>query len=294
MSPRSPKLVVLGCAAALAGCAGTADSGGRIPVVAAENFYGSIVGQVGGAHVAVTSIIKDPSADPHEYTGTVDDTEAVAHARLVVVNGASYDAFMEKLLAASPTSGRTVIHVDKLTRVRGADPNPHLWYDPRVAAAVARATASTLANVDPSHAAAYRKGAARFVASLAPLEAEIVSLHTRFAGVPFAYTERVPGYLTERIGLSLETPAAFARADEQGTDPPPQAVAAMRALVTGHRIRLLVYNRQASSPAASDIRALARRAGIPVVGVSENSPRGESYQQWQLDQLRAIDRALSQ
>jgi zinc/manganese transport system substrate-binding protein len=293
MLPRSPKLVALGCAAALAGCAGTADSGGRIPVVAAENFYGNIVGQVGGARVAVTSIIKDPAADPHEYTGKVDDTEAVAHARLVVVNGAGYDAFMERLLAATPTSGRTVIHVDKLARVRGPDPNPHLWYDSRVAVAVARATASTLAHVDPGHAAAYREGAARFVASLAALETEIVSLHKRFAGVPFAYTERVPGYLTDRIGLSLQTPSAFARADEQGTDPPPQAVATMRGLITAHRIRLLVYNRQASSPAASDIRALARHAGIPVVGVSETSPRGESYQQWQLDQLHAIDRALS-
>jgi len=35
--------------------------------VAAENFWGDIVGQISGAHVDVTSIIKDPTADPHQY-----------------------------------------------------------------------------------------------------------------------------------------------------------------------------------------------------------------------------------
>src|SRR5947209_4330256 len=104
MSRHATKVAVGLCAAALAGCAGSSlsDSGGRIRVVAAENFYGSIVAQIGGPRVQVTSIIKDPSADPHEYTGNVEDTDAVARARLVVVNGAGYDTFMDKLVAASP------------------------------------------------------------------------------------------------------------------------------------------------------------------------------------------------
>jgi len=288
-------LVVCVCTVALAGCAGTAapDSGGRIPVVAAENFYGSIITQVGGSRARVRSIIKDPSADPHEYTSNVQDTEAVAQARLVAVNGAGYDAFMDKLLAASPTSGRTVVHVDRLVGVHGSDPNPHLWYEPATAVAVARAAAAELAKLDPAHADSYRAGAARFVASLSPIDAEIASLRRRFAGAPFAYTERVPGYTTALIGLSLKTPPAFAKADEQGTDPPPQSVAAMRGLITGHRIRLLLYNRQASSQAAASVRSLAHAAGIPVVGVSETSPARQTYQQWQLAQLHAIDEALS-
>jgi zinc/manganese transport system substrate-binding protein len=285
-------LVVCVCTVALAGCA-AADSGGRIPVVAAENFYGSILAQVGGTRVRVTSIINDPSADPHEYTSDVRDTEAVARARLVVVNGAGYDAFMDKLLAASPTSGRTVVHVDRLVGRHGSDPNPHLWYDPAAAVAVANAAAAELAKLDRAHADSYRAGAARFVASLRPIDAEIAALRRRFVGAPFAYTERVPGYMTALIGLSLKTPQAFAKADEQGTDPPPQAVATMRALITGHRIRLLLYNRQASSQAAASMRTLASGEGIPVVGVSETSPPHETYQQWQLAQLRAIDIALS-
>jgi zinc/manganese transport system substrate-binding protein len=278
----------------IAGCgsASTA-SNGRIGVVAAENFYGSIVAQVGGQHVDVTSIVKSPSADPHEYTGSTQDTEAVAGARLVIVNGAGYDGFIDRLLSAAPASGRREIRVDTLVRPGGADQNPHLWYDPRTAPAVATATAAALSRLDPRHAADYRRGAARFIASLAPLRREIASLGARFAGAPFAYTERVPEYLTGRIGLRLETPPAFAKANEAGIDPPPASVADMRALITGHRIKLLLYNAQASSQAAAGMRDLAKRSGIPVVGVSETAPPHRSFQQWQLDQLRAIDAALS-
>jgi len=277
----------------LAGCGDSSSSGDKVPVVAAENFYGSILSQVGGTRVAVASIIKDPSADPHEYTSNVRDTQSVANAKLVLINGAGYDSFMDKLVAASSTSGRRVVHVDSLLGVHGSDPNPHLWYDPRTPVTVARAAAAALAKIDPSHAGVYRANASRFTASLATIDGEIASLHRRFAGTPFAYTERVPGYLTQAIGLALETPSEFAKANEQGTDPPPGSVATMRALVTGQRIKLLLYNAQASSPAAVSIRSLAQHAGIPVVAVSETSPPGDTYQQWQLAQLRAIDRALS-
>jgi len=44
----------------------------------------------------------------------------------------------------------------------------------------------------------------------------------------------------------------------------------------------------------TQMRALARQHGIPVVGVSETMPASLStYQQWQLSQLRALLHALS-
>ena len=36
-----------------------------INVVAAENFWGSLVSQIGGTHVNVTSIVTNPNTDPH-------------------------------------------------------------------------------------------------------------------------------------------------------------------------------------------------------------------------------------
>src|SRR5215469_15847542 len=82
--------------AAVAGCstapAATLDGGGgKITVVAAENFWGSIAGQLGGDHVQLTSIITNPQTDPHDYEPTPADARTVASAQLVIVNGIGYD-----------------------------------------------------------------------------------------------------------------------------------------------------------------------------------------------------------
>src|SRR5262245_48170861 len=90
---------------ALAGCAagepaGAPTSAGGLAVVAAENFWGSIVSQVGGAHVHVTSVIAGLDADPHDYEPTPEDARTMARARYVVVNGAGYDAWATRLVDA--------------------------------------------------------------------------------------------------------------------------------------------------------------------------------------------------
>jgi zinc/manganese transport system substrate-binding protein len=64
-------------------------------------------------------------------------------------------------------------------------------------------------------------------------------------------------------------------------------------LVTGHRIRVLLYNAQATSPVTQRVQDLARRAGIAIVPVTETLPESEpSYQAWQQHQLQALLTAL--
>ena len=82
-----------------------------VEIVAAENFWGSIAAQVGGSHVHVTSIIVDPNADPHSYEPTTADARTVAGAQYVIVNGAGYDPWADKLLQANPVNGRKELNV---------------------------------------------------------------------------------------------------------------------------------------------------------------------------------------
>lgn len=266
--------------------------GGRVHVVAAENFYGDIAGQIGGSHVAVGSILTDPNADPHLFEPGTRNGLAVAQAALVIQNGVGYDSFMQKLEGAAPSSHRVVVTIAGVLGVRGADANPHLWYDVPELGRIGAAIAEGLDRADPAHRRAYRAGLARFEASLAPLDREVASIRARYGGTPVAYTEPVPGYLLAAAGLRSLTPAAFARAIEDGSEPSPAAVAQMTALFTGHRVRVLLVNTQAVSPITTRIRTAAQTAGIPVVGVSETVPPGLTFQTWQLGQARALERAL--
>ena len=282
-------VLLLGAATA----AGPAAAGGsKLDVVASTNVYGDMVQQIGGSHVSVTSILSNPNADPHLYEPGTQNGLAVAKARLVIQNGVGYDAFMQRLEDASPSSKRIVVTVADVLGVHGKDANPHLWYDVPKLDSIAGAIASGLERSDPAHAAAYRTGLARFRTSLFPLKREVADINSAFAGKPVAYTEPVPGYLLAAAGLRNLAPDTFTRAIENGTEPTPQAVSAMNALMTGHRVKVLLYNSQAVSPITAQVRSAARKAGIPVIGVTETLPPHLTFQQWQLGQAQQLYAAL--
>jgi zinc/manganese transport system substrate-binding protein len=278
-----------GCAASRANPAAT----GVVRVVAAENFWGDIVRQIGGAHVHVTSIINDPTVDPHEYESDARDAMSVAEADVVVKNGAGYDDAIAKLLSTTSRRGRVVLSVDEVLHLTGDGVNPHFWYDVPQLPAVAAAIESTLGRVDPHDRAAFAAGEQRFVASLAPLIRVLAQIRTRYPGAPVAYTERVPGYLLDAAGLKVVSPPGFAQAIEDGNEPSARDTQAMDDLLSGRHVRVLLYNEQATSRVTDHERDLASRSGVPVVTVAETMPvDAAGFEAWQLSQLRALLLAL--
>ncbi len=261
-------------------------------VVAAENFWGDIASQLGGSHVQVTSIITDPTADPHLYESNANNAAAVGSADIVVTNGVGYDDFMDKLLGASKNQNRQVLNAATILGV-GDDANPHLWYDiPRVHEVAARIAAG-YESKDPDHKSNYEANLKSFDRSLQPLLAVIGTIKQKYSGTPVAYTEPVPGYLLNDAGLSVKTPEGFAKSIEDGTDPSPADTTAMESLLTNKTARVLFYNSQATSPVTEHVRKLANQAGIPVIGVTETiPPKQRTYQTWQKDQLDQILKAL--
>src|ERR1700744_5210669 len=73
LSNAVPAWVLAGAALAFgpgafaAGAKTAAAADAKIPVVAAENFYGDVVRQLGGDRVNVTSILRNPEHDPHLF-----------------------------------------------------------------------------------------------------------------------------------------------------------------------------------------------------------------------------------
>jgi zinc/manganese transport system substrate-binding protein len=286
-------VIVIVMALLLSACGGSTGAGDKLDVVAAENVYGNIASQIGGPHVSVTSLLTSPNADPHLFEPGISSGLAVAVAKVVLQNGLGYDAFMTRLENSSPSKSRVVVTIADVLDVHGTAANPHLWYDVPRLARIAGAIAAAFARVDPSHAGAYRRGLRRFDRSLEPLRREIERIRARFHGAPVAYTEPIPGYLVAAAGLRNLAPDSFTRSLEEGVEPSPSAVAAMNELVAKRRIRVLLYNAQADSPIAAQLRDAAQKAGIPVVAVRETVPANLSFQQWQLAQARALAAGLA-
>src|SRR6201989_1088281 len=88
---------------------------GKIVVVAAENAYGDIARQLGADRVDVTSILTNPSQDPHLFETAPGTVRKLAAAQIVVLNGADYDPWMDKLLKAGPRGRRPAVRAAGLT-----------------------------------------------------------------------------------------------------------------------------------------------------------------------------------
>src|SRR6202453_2903940 len=262
-----------------------------VKVVAAENFYGDLASQIGGANVAVTSIPPNPNDDPHLFEASPETAKALSDAKVVIVNGVDYDPWMEKLLSAHTAPGRKEIIVARLVGHKPGD-NPHLWYDPAYMKAAAKALVADLTAVDPAHKADYEQGEAKFLDSLKPLDDKIATMHKSYAGQPVTASEPVFGYQAGLIGLKVHN-EKYALAVMNNAEPTPSEVAAFENDLKGKKVKAMLYNAQASEPAVGKLVQLAKDKGIPVVGVSEPDPPNSTYQDWMMGQLNALDKALS-
>jgi zinc/manganese transport system substrate-binding protein len=268
-----------------------ASAAAPVKIVAAENFYGDVARQIGGSHVQITSILNNPDQDPHLFEASPSVGRALTHAQIVVYNGADYDPWMDKLLSASKATGRQSIVAGQIAHKQSGD-NPHLWYEPSVMPQVAKALASALESSDPSNAADYAKNLQSFLAALEPVHARIKAIKAKYAGTPVTATEPVFGYMAQALGLDMRN-ERFQLSVMNDTEPSASDTAAFESDLKNHKVKLFIYNSQASDGAAKRMLALAKQSGVPVLGVTETAPAGKSFQRWMLDELTAVEKALS-
>jgi zinc/manganese transport system substrate-binding protein len=263
----------------------------KVNVVAAENFYGSVVSQIGGDRVTVTSVLSDPNVDPHEYESNVEDAKAIAIADLVIENGGGYDDWMDKLLSAGTSAKRVVLKGFDIAPTKLPD-NEHVWYDVDNIRALAGAVADSLKKIDPVNSALYTRNLQTFRRSLDRIREKMAQLKARWNGTPVGLTETIFLYQANPLGLKVLTPFEFQKAVAEGNDPPADTVVAAESQVKERKIRVLVYNEQTISPITTRLQDEAKAAGIPVVPVTETMPSALTYQNWMSNQLAVLERAL--
>lgn len=271
--------------------AGIARADGAIRIVAAENFYADMARGIAGSSAAIEAILSNPNQDPHDFEASPATARLLADADIVIYNGADYDPWMGSLLKASKAAHRSELVAASLMNRKSGD-NPHLWYDPSTMPAVARALAGELARRDPAHAGGYDSRLQAYLASLKPLADKIVELRAKYAGTPVTATEPVFGYMAQALGLVMRN-ESFQISVMNGTEPSISDLAAFEDDLKNHRVRVLFFNSQVSDDLTARLQQIARDSKVPVVGVSETEPPNTSYQDWMLNQLAALDRALA-
>ena len=289
---RAFPVAIAAVALVAAGCGGSddvaADSSGKVAVVASTNVWGSVVQAVGGDDVSVTSLINDPSADPHSYESKPEDATLLTDAKLVVYNGGGYDDFFTKIFDASGSSAKKIDAYAVSGHPEGE--NEHVWYEYATVRKVADKVADELGAIDPANKDAYEANAKTF-------DGKIDELVTKTEALPdgkVVATEPVAHYLLDTAGLTDATPPEFSEAIEEETDPPIAVVAETMDLVSGKQVVALVNNAQTETNVTDQLNEAARTAGVPIVNVSETLPQDVTdYVEWMTKQVDALAGAVA-
>ncbi|WP_107984686.1 metal ABC transporter solute-binding protein, Zn/Mn family [Rhodococcus sp. OK519] len=294
-------------AVALTACGSNPGSDGQIRVVTSTNVWGSVAQAVAGDRLEVTSIVNEPSADPHSYEASPSDAAKITDASLVVLNGGGYDQFVEDVLESTgpkPTvdafdlyEERTGTHATESAEEHAGHShgsiNEHVWYDIPTVDATANAIAAELGKLDPEGADTYLRNAETFRSRLRQVSETTASIAAAHHDAPIAQTEPIAHYLLQAATLKDLTPPAFTGAIENGTDPSPASIAQTRELLADKKVLVLVYNSQTVDKVTENIRETAENAGVPVVEVTETLPEGMDFVQWQTETARALAAALN-
>jgi zinc/manganese transport system substrate-binding protein len=271
----------------------TTETNGKIRIVAAENFWGSLAGQLGGNKTQVFSIVSDPNADPHEYESNAKDARSIAEANYVILNGDGYDTWANKLLDANPNPLRKTLTVSALVGQKQGD-NPHLWYNPNYVNRAVKKMETDLIALNPKNKSYYQDRYKNLMTQLSTYQNRIKSIAKQYAGTKVSATEDIFVYLAKAADLNLISPASFTEAVAEGNDPPASSVVEFQQQLASGQSKALVYNEQTVTPLTDSIKQLAARDHIPLVGVTETiQPPNTNFQVWMNSELINLQDALS-
>lgn len=217
-----------------------------LKVVASFSILGDLVHQVGGEHVALTTLVP-ADGDAHVFQPTPNDAKSVAAAQLVFVNGLEFEGWMDRLIEASGYKGPVVVAsqgVDSIpfegdedeeghdhahgehaeeghdhAHEEGHDHHgvdPHAWQSVPNAEIYVRNIAAALEQADPANAAAYKANAEAYEAKLKALDAEIRATVATFPADhrTVVTSHDAFGYFAKTYGLDFVAPEGISTESE--------------------------------------------------------------------------------
>jgi zinc/manganese transport system substrate-binding protein len=166
---------------ALAALPTSAQQDRPLRVVASFSILADLLRNIGGDAIDV-AVLVGPDADAHVFEPRPADAKRLADADLVVINGLSFEGWMDRLVRSSGYRGPVTIASAGITPRRfGKEPDPHAWQDLTHTRRYVLNIRDALIKIRPADAAYFEQRAAQYVERLAALDAELRKV---FADIP--------------------------------------------------------------------------------------------------------------
>ncbi|MEP7191447.1 MAG: metal ABC transporter substrate-binding protein [Actinomycetota bacterium] len=261
-------------------------SSGKLSVVASFYPLQFAAEQIGGGHVAVTSLTR-PGTEPHDIELTTRDVATVSEAGLVVYEKGLQGAVDKAVESQAPDRSLDVSSAAELNlRLTTGGTDPHFWLDPGRYSHVAEAIAARLSAADPAHKADYKKNAESFAARLTMLSEELSAGLASCQRRDLVTSHAAFGYLAQRFGMKQVAITGISPEQE----PDAAEIAAVSTFARANGVTT-VYSETLASPAIA--QTVAREAGAkvatldPIEGLTRQSS-GKDYFEVMRSNLRTL------
>jgi zinc/manganese transport system substrate-binding protein len=286
--------IILGFAAV--GCAGSGDNAGSdaessdcsndpVVVVSTLRNWDALVGEILAPCVVHSAILASADAEPHDFEPTLSDISTLTVADVVIVNGGHLDDWAKEALQDSPEV--KIIEVETLAESSASaeEANPHFWFGLDYIEGLTARLAQELDAIYTERGFADRVDLSAVDAKIAQAKELIANVGD--TKIPGAATEAILDYLLAQAGFDNLTPAGYAKAVANESEPTAQDIADFLALFEQSKIELLIYNSTEENDLTKQILARAEDSvysgnsqAVRILDVSEMLPA---------DQLSLID-----
>jgi zinc/manganese transport system substrate-binding protein len=149
----------------------------KIGVVASFSVLGDLAREIGGDRVIVTTIV-GPNGDVHVFHPAPADARTLGNAKLLVINGLGLEGWIPRLRAASGfrgvvvTASKGVKPIEMLERSKAVT-DPHAWQSLPNGKLYVANIRDGLIQADPEDKATFEANAAKLIADIDQLDAEV-------------------------------------------------------------------------------------------------------------------------
>jgi len=244
----------------------------RLPVVASFSILGDIVANIGGDRVTVATLV-GPDQDAHVFQPAPDHIKAVAHAKLVVVNGLGFEGWMERVVQAAAYRGQIVVASNGIAvrdRVNDGDEHaheghgkndPHAWQNPANIVVYTRNIVAALSKLDPAGAALYQRNGDTYIAKLNELDRWAIQQFSQF---PDAKRQVITSHdAFEYFGAHYKIKFLSAQGVSTDSEPSAKEVAGLIRQIRKDKIHA-VFMENMSSPKL--LQQISQEAGVTLGG----------------------------
>lgn len=155
------------------------DTEGKFLIVTSASIFADMTQVISGDLVEVKSIVPI-GGDPHIYEPTPSNVQLVARADLVLVNGLTFEGWVNELIENSCTVAETVTITQGIGAIAS---DPHAWMTARNGMTYVRNIRDALSRLDPANKDIYDFNAGIYLQQLEDLEKMIF---TQIESIPEA------------------------------------------------------------------------------------------------------------